>query len=72
MRLGQFVTRLHAHPMVGGPPADDLQRERHVGGQARLAVQQAWRQLGTLWALRSLREFGQRNANSEMYRLPLI
>ena len=39
--LRQFAARLHAHPVVGGSPADSLQRERHFGGQARLPVQQA-------------------------------
>ena len=40
-RLRKFVARLHPHPVVGGAPADVLQRQRHVRGHARLAVQQA-------------------------------
>ena len=45
----KLVARLHPHPVLGGAPADILQRERHVRGHTRLPVQQA-RQRSTLAA----------------------
>ena len=39
--LGQLVTRLHPHPVLGGSPPDAFQRQGHGRGYARPTVQQA-------------------------------
>ena len=40
-RLRKLIARLHAHPVLGGAPADAFQRQSHVGRYVRLAIQKA-------------------------------